>query len=235
MAGGNGRGNRLDQLNHPTYVIVDKDTDSLIISDMENRRVIRWFRQKDKTQEVILDDIDCTQLFLDDQRRLYVSDCQKGEVRRYPSGDKRGTLVAGGNGKGNQLNQLSFPTYLVVDEDQTVYVTDTYNHRVMKWNRNATEGTIAAGGRGRGFDWTQLGSPNGIAVDQLGRIYVADLLNHRAVRWHNGVIQLAGGYGCGEQANQLNSPSGLSFDRHGNLYIVDHKNHRVQRFDIETN
>ena len=31
-------------------------------------------------------------------------------------------VVAGGNGKGNQLNQLNFPTYLFVNEEQALYV-----------------------------------------------------------------------------------------------------------------
>ena len=44
------------------------------------------------------------------------------EVRRYTIGDKNGIVVAGGNGKGNQLNQLNYPTYLFVDEEQAVYV-----------------------------------------------------------------------------------------------------------------
>ena len=39
-------------------------------------------------------------------------------------GDKNGIVVAGGNGQGNQLNQLHDPTYLFVDEEQAVYVSD---------------------------------------------------------------------------------------------------------------
>jgi hypothetical protein len=41
VAGGNGKGNRMDQLNKPTDVIVDKKTNSLIIADTENNRVVR--------------------------------------------------------------------------------------------------------------------------------------------------------------------------------------------------
>ncbi|CAF4386747.1 unnamed protein product, partial [Rotaria sordida] len=39
VAGGNGEGNRLDQLDRPTDVLIDKETDSLIICDLANRRV----------------------------------------------------------------------------------------------------------------------------------------------------------------------------------------------------
>lgn len=36
-----GQGNRTDQLNGPVDVLVDKKTDSLIICDRDNRRVVR--------------------------------------------------------------------------------------------------------------------------------------------------------------------------------------------------
>ena len=72
---------------------------------------------------------------MDHQRYLYVSDIENHEVRRYTIGEKNGIVVAGGNGKGNQLNQLNVPTYLFVDEEQAVYVSDSYSHRVMKWNK----------------------------------------------------------------------------------------------------
>ncbi|CAF5065886.1 unnamed protein product, partial [Rotaria sp. Silwood1] len=146
VAGGNGKGNRLDQLNWPTDVLIDKETDSLIICDRNNRRVVRWSRRSGTTQgEILIDNIDCYGLFMDDQRYLYVSDNEKHEVRRYQIGDKNGIIVAGGNGEGAGLNQLNWPTYIFVDQQQTVYVSDNKNHRVMKWNKGAKEGIVVAG------------------------------------------------------------------------------------------
>ena len=111
IAGGQGSGNRLDQLNYPRNVLIDKETNSLFIADRGNRRVLRWSRRQETTQgEVIVDNIDCYGLAMDYQRYLYVSDIENHEVQRYTIGDKNGILVAGGNGQGNQLNQLSFPT-----------------------------------------------------------------------------------------------------------------------------
>ncbi|CAF4345292.1 unnamed protein product, partial [Rotaria sordida] len=101
VAGGNGQGNRLDQLNGPTNVLIDKETDSLIICDWENRRVVRWSRRSGTTQgEILIDNIFGYGLAMDDHRYLYISDIDKHEVKRYQIGDKNGTLVAGGNGKG---------------------------------------------------------------------------------------------------------------------------------------
>ena len=146
IAGGQGQGNRLDQLNRPTDVLIDKETNNLFIADRDNRRVVRWSPRQETTQgEVIIDNIDCRGLAMDHQRYLYVSDRVEHEVRRYTIGDKNGIVVAGGNGQGNQLNQLNLPTYLFVDKEQAVYVSDNHNHRAMKWNKGAKEGIVVAG------------------------------------------------------------------------------------------
>ncbi|CAF4786125.1 unnamed protein product, partial [Rotaria magnacalcarata] len=60
VAGGKGEGNALNQLNYPTDVLIDKETDSLIICDRWNRRVVQWSRRSGTTQgEVLIDNIDC--------------------------------------------------------------------------------------------------------------------------------------------------------------------------------
>ena len=237
IAGGRGQGNRLDQVNWPTDVLIDKETNSLLIADQRNRRVLRWCRREGTTQgETIVDNIYCRGLAIDHQRYLYVSDTVEDEVRRYAIGDKNGIVVAGGNGKGNQLNQFNCPRYLFVDEEQAVYVSDMSNHRVMKWNKGASQGIAVAGGRGEGSALTQLSHPRGLFVDTSGTIYVADARNDRVMRWPIGAQQgtvIVGGNGEGEAANQLSYPRVLSFDPRGNLYVADCGNHRVQRFNIQ--
>ncbi|CAF1663387.1 unnamed protein product, partial [Rotaria magnacalcarata] len=219
---GDGAGNGLHQLNYPTDVLIDKETDSLIICDRWNRRVVRWSRRSGTTQgEILIDNTDCYGLAMDEQRYLYVSDVGKNEVRRYQLGEKNGTLVAGGNGKGDGLNQLSFPTYLFVNRDHSVYVSDSSNNRVIKWNKGAKEGVVIAGGQGEGSALTQLNDPSGLFVDTLGTLYVTEALNHRVMRWTQGDKKLGtvivGGNGEGAGANQFNGTVGLSVDRHGNL------------------
>ncbi|CAM4949023.1 unnamed protein product [Rotaria socialis] len=238
VAGGKGRGDGLHQLNCPTDVLIDKETDSLIICDQRNRRVVRWSRRSGTTQgEILIDNIQCWGVAMDEQRYLYVSDTEKHEVRRYQLGEKNGALVAGGNGQGGGFNQLNVSKYLFVDRQQTVYVSDNNNHRVMKWNKGAKQGIVVAGGQGEGNALTQLSHPNGLFVDTLGRLYVADQENHRVMRWTQGDKKqgtvIVGGNGSGAGANQFNYPYGLSFDRQGNLYVADVGNSRVQRFSIE--
>ena len=70
---------------------------------------------------------------MDENGSLYIVDCGKVEVRRYGRGESEGTVVAGGNGRGNRLDQLSYPQYVFVDRDHSVYVSEWGNDRVMKW------------------------------------------------------------------------------------------------------
>ncbi|CAF1350947.1 unnamed protein product [Rotaria sp. Silwood1] len=238
VAGGNGQGSGEHQLSNPYDVIIDKERDSLIICDSWNERVVRWPRRNGTSGETIISNIYCMGLTMDENGSLYVIDVGKHEVRRYRRGESQGTVVAGGNGSGNRLDQLSSPTYVFVDRDHSVYVSDWDNHRVMKWMEGAKQGIVVAGGQGYGNGLTQLSSPRGVVVDQLGTIYVADAGNNRIMRWPKGATQgsvIVGGNGKGEQSNQLHWPIGLSFDRHGNLYVVDCGNHRVQKFELKSN
>ena len=225
IAGGGGQGTGDHLLDSPEDVIVDKETESIIIADAGNRRVVRWPRRGGKREETLVADVDSFGLTLDEQGSIYVADYSKHEVRRYRRGETQGKVVAGGNGQGNSLNQLYGPFGVFVDRERSVYVSDLGNGRVMKWKEGATEGIVVASG---------LSLPRGVVVDQLETVYVADAGNHRIMRWLNGAQQgifIIGGLGSG--TNQFNWPIGLSFDRDGNLYVADYSNHRVQRFDLQ--
>ncbi|CAF3852816.1 unnamed protein product [Rotaria sp. Silwood1] len=236
VAGGNKGEDGANQLRFPFDVIVNKERDSLIICDTLNNRVVRWPRQDDTRGETIISNIRPIGLTMDENGFVYVVDEEKNEVRRYRVGDTKGTVVAGGNGKGDRFDQLSHPQYVFVDRNHSVYVSEFENHRVVKWKKGAKQGIVVAGGQGPGNGLTQLNEPRGIVVDQLGTVYVADCHNHRIMRWPKGATQgsiIAGGNGQGKKSNQLYHPWGLSFDRHGNLYVTDHDNHRVQKFNIK--
>ena len=237
VAGGNAQGNRLDQLNKETHVIIDKDTHSLIFCDLWNRRVMRWSRYSGAIQgEILLDNINCLGLATGDRRDLYISQIEKNEVRRYRMRDKHGVVVAGGHGPGVGLNQLQSPYFIFIDQQQSVYVSDNSNHRVMKWSRGAKDGTVVAGGRGAGSGLNQLHCPNGIFIDAKGTLYVADDENHRVMRWLQGAREgtvIVGGNSRGSGTNQFNDVAGLFLDRQGQLYVTDRGNDRIQRFSLQ--
>ncbi|CAF5141524.1 unnamed protein product, partial [Rotaria sp. Silwood1] len=65
---------------------------------------------------------------------------------KWVEGAKQGIVVAGGQGPGNSLTQLSSPRGVVVDKLGTVYVTDAGNDRVMRWPNGATQGSVIVGG-----------------------------------------------------------------------------------------
>ncbi|CAF4157616.1 unnamed protein product [Adineta steineri] len=231
---GNKQENRINHLNSPTDVIVDQQNHSIIIADSGNRRVVQWMNQK---QQILIHNIHCHGLAIDKHGFLYVSDSEKNEVRRWKMGEYNngGIVVAGGNGRGNQLNQFNSPTFIFVDEEQSIYVSDQHNHRVMKWGKDTKEGRIVAGGNGYKRNLNQLSRPQGVVVDHFGHIYVADGGNHRVMRWCEGKEEgeiVVGENGLGKRSNQLYLPCGLSFDDEGNLYVADSGNYRIQKFEI---
>ncbi|CAF4167123.1 unnamed protein product, partial [Adineta steineri] len=207
IVGRNGQGNQNNQLNEPRVIISDKENNSFIISDCGNKRVIRCFDQNQTKQQLIISNIYCLGLTIDKNGFIYACDFENHEVRRWKQGDKKGELVAGGNGEGNHLNQLDNPTYIFMDEDYSLYISDTLNHRVMKWEKDAKEGVIVAGGNDEGDSLRQLYNPRGLIVDHLGHIYVADCGNNRVMRWREGKEEseiIVSGCGEGNQSNQLN-------------------------------
>ncbi|CAF0912830.1 unnamed protein product [Adineta steineri] len=230
IAGENGEGDEMNELYCPGKVIIDQQNHSIIIADCENRRVIQWLNQN---QEILIDDINCDGLAMDKNGFLYVSDWIKNEVTRWKMGEYyEGIVVAGGNGEGDQLDQLNSPCSIFVDEEQSVYVSDRDNHRVMKWRKDAKEGRIVAGGNGQGANLNQLSQPEEIIVDDLGQIYVADCENDRIMRWCEGKEEGEIIVGGNDEESQLNGPMGLSFDDDANLYVADYHNHRIVKFEI---
>ena len=104
----------------------------------------------------------------------------------YPNArwTQNGLTVAGGNGKGNRINQLSYPYGLYVDDEQTVYVADQDNHRIVEWKSGATSGQVVAGGNGQGSGAHQLSRPLDVIVDkETDSLIICDYSNRRVVRW----------------------------------------------------
>ncbi|CAF4738744.1 unnamed protein product, partial [Rotaria magnacalcarata] len=110
-------------------------TDSLIICDQGNQRVVRWSHRSGTTQgEILIDNIYCYGIAMDEQRYLYVSDARKHEVRRYQLGEKKpGTVIVGGNRSGAGASQFSYPIDLSFDRHGNLYVVDMGNHHVQRF------------------------------------------------------------------------------------------------------
>ncbi|CAF5099505.1 unnamed protein product [Rotaria sp. Silwood1] len=97
---------------------------------------------------------------------------------KWMGGAKQGIVVAGGQGQGNDLTQLSSPQGVVVDQFGTVYVADGWNNRIMRWPKGATQGSVIVGRNGSGGQSSQLNGPVGLSFDRHGNLYVVDNGNH---------------------------------------------------------
>ena len=121
VAGGNQQGSGAHQLYNPFDVIIDKERDSLIICDYSNGRVIRWPCQNGTSGEIIISNINCLGLTMDENGSLYIVDDGKDEVRRYGRGESEGTVVAGGNEMEIvSINSLTHNTYSSIEIIQSM-------------------------------------------------------------------------------------------------------------------
>ncbi|CAF0975730.1 unnamed protein product [Rotaria sp. Silwood1] len=103
---------------------------------------------------------------------------------KWEEGAKQGIVVAGGQGQGDSVTQLSMPEGVVVDQSGNVYVADCYNHRIMRWSKGAAQGSVIAGGNGEGGQSNQLYYPNGLSFDRHGNLYVVDQNNNRVQKFN---------------------------------------------------
>ncbi|CAF1057136.1 unnamed protein product [Adineta steineri] len=141
VAGGNGNGYDLNQLNTPTFIFVDEDF-SLYISDSQNHRVMKW--KKDAKEGLVVaggngNGNSLKQLsgpggvIIDHLGQIYVADSENDRVMRWCEGNEEGEIVVGGNGKGGESDQLDRPAGLIFDAEENLYVADHMNSRVQKF------------------------------------------------------------------------------------------------------
>ena len=142
VAGGNGKGAALNQLNHPYYVCVDGEH-AVYVSDNENHRVMKWV--KDAKEEIVVaggrgEGKDLTKLYylngvrVDGTGNVYVADSENQRVMRWSRGKSQGTVVVGGNGWGNAAIQFNYPRGLSFDRHGHLYVADSGNNRVQRFS-----------------------------------------------------------------------------------------------------
>lgn len=170
-------------------------------------------------------------IHVDQFGNVYIADSQNDRIIKKAAGTGIITVVAGGNGRGNSLNQLNFPVMVHVDAMGWIYVSDMNNHRIMKWIEGRSQGVVVAGGNGPGSGLHQLYNPHGIWVDEQGRLIISDHSNHRVLSWVPGANQgqiIAGGNNAGNGPSQLNHPCGLFVAQNGRIFIADYHNNRIQ-------
>ncbi|CAF0818620.1 unnamed protein product [Adineta steineri] len=137
--------------------------------------------------------------------------------------------IAGGNGHGNQLNQLFWPEGIYIDDDrQTIYIADCDNHRIVEWKYGAKNGQVVVDGNGQENRGDQLNCPADVIVDKKNdSLIICDSGNRRVVRCshQNGKH--------GETIISDIDCSRLTMDKNGDLYVSDHGKNEVSRWKQE--
>jgi len=203
VAGGNGTGSALNQLDNPITVFVD-GTGNIYVNDNWNNRIIEFPPGSTSTTNGKIvaggngsgqanNQFDgVTSVYVDGSGNVYVSDGSNNRVLKFPAGSNSGTegeVVAGGNGFGPAANQLYFPYSVFVDGGGYLFVADINNARIQRFppgSTSATNGTTVAGGNGLGAAANQLNYPYFVSVDSRGDIFVADDQNNRIQEFKRG-------------------------------------------------
>ncbi|CAM4857880.1 unnamed protein product [Rotaria socialis] len=125
-----------------------------------------------------------TAIFVTPSSFMYIVDNGNQRIQKWRIGEPSGSTVAGGNGPGSALSQISISYGIYIHNEYNIYVSDYGNHRVVLWNAgNTTGGRLVAGGNGNGNADNQLSLPYGIYVDQNGTLYIAEYGNHIISKW----------------------------------------------------
>lgn len=242
VAGGNGAGSALNQLNTGPLGVSTDIYGNVYVADNNNHRIVKW--QPGATAGIVvaggngagsgLNQLNAAYgVYADADSNVYIADRNNNRIVKWAPGATSGVIVAGGNGAGSALNQINAPRGVFVDAAKNVYVADMPNNRIVKWAPGATTGVLAAGGNGAGSATNQLNSPTNVFVDASGTMFIADFSNNRIVKWLAGAASgttVAGGNGSGSAANQFNGPRGIKVDGNGFLYVADQNNNRIQKW-----
>lgn len=168
---------------------------------------------------------------------LFVGDHDNDRIMKYFRNSTSGILVAGGNGRGTNSNQLYAPHAVFFDSlSDSLLIANTGYHNIVWWKLGDSNWTLAAGNINgtSGSTSTSLYSPTNVKLDPMGNMYVVDRHNHRVqfflVGEKNGTTIAGINTKPGSNATMFSTPISLVLDNQLNLYVTDERNHRVQKF-----
>ncbi|CAF1474289.1 unnamed protein product [Rotaria sp. Silwood1] len=201
VAGGNGAGFELNQLNSPLGLFMDNDA-AVYIADTWNDRVVKWMpgasvgsvvaggngegNQNNQLYRV-------SKVVVNKNGTMYICDRGNFRVQRWFKNDEQGETII------KNISCLG----LAMDNEESLYVSDGERKRVIKWPSN----DVVAGKNSEASEDDELLEPVHIFVDQDQSVFVADFQSARVMKWSVGAkkgIVVAGGNGEGDGANQLN-------------------------------
>ena len=150
VAGENGQSSDLNAFSNPYGLAID-NSGNIYVADLNNSRIMKWAPGASEGVNIISVSGPWG-IHAIDSNTIYVSSHYNHAVYKYTYADEVWTqsTVAGGNGRGTELNKLDYPTGVHVDSAGNVYVADLQNHRIVKWEPGSSEGLVVAGGNSNG-------------------------------------------------------------------------------------
>ncbi|CAF1363649.1 unnamed protein product [Adineta ricciae] len=248
IAGGNGDGKQLNQLNRPFDVYFNPSDQTMYISDTLGDRIVQW-KYGESTGYIIaggnenedeVDSLICAASVAARENRSRVNllvspssvivDERSDSLIIYDRGHSRIVRWDRQNSLMKTIVSNISGIGLTMDIHGNLYASDTVNHEVKRWKRGDAVGVVVAGGHGMGCALNQLNYPSYIFVDEDLSVYVSDSKNDRVMKWEKDATEgmiVAGGNGRGNTEEQLNRPHGIVVDRLRNVYVADRDNYRV--------
>ena len=228
IAGGNGAGDKLDQLFWPLGICIDNEQHEIYIADSSNHRIVKWKFGETDDGQIIAGGNGRDQLYFPtdivlDKNNKSLIICDQGNRRivrcSLQNQQDKEILISNISSRGIAMNK-----------NGDLFISDFENHQIIKWTKDSKETIIVAGGNGKGQRRNQLDTPTFIFVDRNDTVYISDHSNHRVMKWMKGAkegIVVAGGLGKGNSLRQLCEPMGLTVDEMNNIYVTDAGNHRL--------
>ncbi|CAF4045270.1 unnamed protein product [Adineta steineri] len=144
-----------------------------------------------------------------------------------------GTVIAGGNGAGCNMNQFTTNIGVGLDSSGQLYVSDAGCNRVIRFPSNSTPTTS-------GTLFGNISDSQDLCINpSTGDLYVVSYVNNAVYKFVNGngpPVVAAGGNGYGNALNQLAGPNSVYYDylyTHS-LYVTDNDNHRVMKYPSDS-
>ncbi|CAF1526933.1 unnamed protein product [Adineta steineri] len=99
---------------------------------------------------------------------------------KYNNYSQQGITVAGGNGQGNQSNQLGSPGNIIIDENKTILISDGTNHRIVEWKYESNHSQIIIGGNNQ----LPRFNPTDVVVDKENNaLIIVEVATRQVLRW----------------------------------------------------